>query len=165
MPPISRPLFAALAGVFLLAAGGASAGPATVGTDQEIRNVVEAFRLAIIAKDKEGFLRLFYPGAVSWVGVYGDASLKEGKRHHPERGKAYPGSPATFIEMLAGSGQRFEEKFGTISISADADVATVSFDYEFLKDGAATNHGRESWQLVRTGEGWKINSAIYSVNF
>jgi hypothetical protein len=135
----------------------------TDAVPQDIAAIVESFRTSIIKKDKDKFLALFYPGA-SWVGVYGDGSLKQGQKQHPERGKAYSGSAASFMEMLRSSQQRFEEKFGTLSVNEDADIASVSFDYEFQKDGVTANHGKESWHLVRTAGGWKISSVVYSVN-
>ena len=48
-------------------------------------------------------------------------------------------------------------------IDGDADVATVAFDYTFLADGRATNSGKECWLLVRSGDGWKIMTLVYSV--
>jgi ketosteroid isomerase-like protein len=132
---------------------------------QDVRAVLEAFREAVIAKDKNALLELFFPGGVSWVGAYGDASVDRGVREHPERAKAFADSPAAFIDALKRSDRPFEETFSNVSISADADVAAVTFDYVFLQAGSALNHGKECWHLVRTTHGWKITSVIFSVNF
>lgn len=165
MTSSQRLLLAAFASAAFVPCHAAQAERVSAQADKDIGVVVEAFRTAIIAKDRERFLKLFYPGATSWIGVYGDASLQQGLKKHPERAKAYAGSPAEFIEAVAGAAQRSEEEFSNVAISSDADVASVSFDYRFLKDGVATNHGRECWHLVRAADGWKINSVIYSVNF
>jgi len=56
------------------------------------------------------------------------------------------------------------EEFSNVKIDTDGDVASVSFDYRFLANGATTNWGREMWQLVRTERGWKIFSVVYSIH-
>jgi hypothetical protein len=37
------------------------------------------------------------------------------------------------------------------------------FDYVFLIDNKVSNSGVETWQLIHTAEGWKINALTYSV--
>ena len=51
-----------------------------------------------------------------------------------------------------------------MKIETDGDVASVWFDYAFLADGRETNRGKEAWQLVNTGEGWKIVAVVWSMN-
>jgi hypothetical protein len=43
-------------------------------------------------------------------------------------------------------------------------VGIVYFDYRFIKDGKQTNHGVESWQVIRESDGWKISAMLYSVS-
>lgn len=58
-----------------------------------------------------------------------------------------------------------KKKFRDIKIESDSDIASVFFDHSFHADGKKTNRGKEAWHLVRTDEGWKIVSVIWSVNW
>ena len=60
---------------------------------------------------------------------------------------------------------RVEETFDNVRIDSDGDVAQVWFDYSFNEAGYKANWGKESWHMVRTGDGWKINSVIWSMEF
>jgi len=51
-----------------------------------------------------------------------------------------------------------------VRIDTNGTVASVWFDFDFLVDGKVTNQGSETWQLVRTDDGWKINAMLYSVD-
>lgn len=42
---------------------------------QQIEKVVEKFRLAIVNKDKDNFMRLFLREDITWSAAYEDASL------------------------------------------------------------------------------------------
>ena len=140
---------------------------ATATGEADIRVVVEAFRTAIIDRDKARFLRLFLDGNTIWQSVKSDAMLQLVQRKKPEASKA-PVSPAStplsFIDSIVAAKSASEEKFADIRIDSDGDVAAVSFDYSFHSDGRMTNYGQESWQLVRTEAGWRIVSVVWSVN-
>ncbi len=138
------------------------------GKDEaEVRAVIETFRTAIITKDKEHFLQLFHGESIPWLAVYDDASLARLRRREPDMAKAdsmgTPG-PRPFIAGIAASAKTIEEKFWNIRIDTDGLVASVHFDYSFHVGDYKSNWGQEAWQLVRTDQGWKINSVIYSVH-
>ncbi len=87
---------------------------------------------------------------------------------HPEAGKADPDPDKThlgFIDGIVQDKASKEETFDNIRIDTDGDIASVIFDYEFRSDGKAGNHGKEAWHLVRTDDGWKIVSVIWSMNW
>ena len=71
-------------------------------------------------------------------------------------------TPRTFIEGIVQSRHRHEETFRNVRIDHDRDVAAITFDFSYLVDGRSINEGKESWHLVRTGQGWRIVSVIYS---
>ena len=141
---------------------------AAADTDHpEIRAVIESFRTAIIERDKPRFLALFLQPDAPWQSVNGDASLAEIRRKYPEAIKARfkaENNPTAFIDAMVKSEKPKEETFSNIRIDADADVATVTFDYAFLSDGKVGNTGKECWLLVRTEDGWKITTLAYSYN-
>ncbi|WP_168191556.1 nuclear transport factor 2 family protein [Thermomonas aquatica] len=136
---------------------------------QDIGKVVEAFRTAIIDKDKPKFLALFPAnGPVAWQSVIGDDNLRHMRLNKPETGKARYNAKYShlgFIDNIVSEQERSEETFDDIRIDTDGEVAAVSFDYRFLSDGKETNRGQESWSLVRTDEGWKIVSVVWSMHW
>lgn len=133
---------------------------------QDIGKVVEAFRTAIIDKDKPKFLALFpASGPVAWQSVIGDDNLRHMRLKKPQTGKADPNPEKThlrFIDGIVGNKVRQEETFDNIRIDTDGEVASVMFDYRYLSAGKETNRGLEAWHLVRTDAGWKIVSVIWS---
>ena len=47
-------------------------------------------------------------------------------------------------------------------IDTDGEVAQVWFDFAFMVGDDKSAWGKESWQLVRTGDGWKIAAVVWS---
>ena len=132
-----------------------------------IEAVIEAFRTAIIEKDKARFVELFVPGRVTWQSVRGDETLRLARQKDPLAAKVRfdPGKThLSFIDGIVGGKLPEEEKFSNVRIDTDGDIASVFADYSFHQDGRETNNGKEAWHLVRTGDGWKIASVIWSVN-
>lgn len=135
--------------------------------DAAIHAVIEKFRSAIVHKDKPGFLALFASSPVTWRTVYGDAMLQAIKQRHPEATKApYDAREnySRFIDLVSSHKGPVEESFDHIRIDSDGDVASVNFDYTFRMDNRETNRGQESWQLLRTDDGWRIVSVVWSTH-
>jgi len=133
---------------------------------QKIEAVIKAFGKAIADKDKDGFMRLFLREDITWVGVYTDgsvaryrASLKDPQQATP---KTEGGTPRKFIESIARAPEARTETFENVRIDTDGEMAQVLFDYSFMVGDYRNNWGKESWQLVRTENGWKIAAVIWS---
>jgi ketosteroid isomerase-like protein len=161
------------AGIFLCVPALAAnpAKPTTPTTDQdEIKGIVESFRSAVVNKDKAGFLKLFFNDSTPWIGVTSEQGLKllRGRKtdaNQPDPEKIYSqDNPTKFINGLIGNPRHFEEKFSNIHIDTDGSIGLVYFDYSFNVDGYKANWGKESWQLVRTSDGWKISAVIWSMD-
>jgi hypothetical protein len=134
---------------------------------REIEAVVEAFRTSIIEKDKPRFVALFLHDAVTWQSVDSDAFLRHRRAKNPQARKVEVDPKygmRSFIDGIVSDEARTEETFRNVKIDTDGDIASVQFDYAFLENGRETNYGREAWQLVDTGEGWKIVAVIWSMN-
>ncbi|MBO9715935.1 MAG: nuclear transport factor 2 family protein [Pseudoxanthomonas sp.] len=135
-----------------------------------IRRVVEAFRTSIIDHDRAAFMGLFFsgvPGEVTWQFANDDARMARIRKDKPEARKARhlpEVNHVAFIDAIVASRKTSEEVFSNIDIDTDGEIGSVAFDYEFLSDGKQTNWGREMWQLVRTEDGWKIISVIWSIH-
>ena len=128
----------------------------------QIQQVVDGFKAAIKARDGEGVRKLFLPGG-SWLQGLDEASWDKVKARKPEAQQFMPGDYQKFSQFVASAAKPIEETFDNVRIETDGTIGMVYFDYTFLEDGKATNHGHETWQLVRTPEGWKISAMLYSV--
>ncbi len=134
-----------------------------------IEQVVESFRTALIEKDKATYMRLFFsdkPEDIGWQFVSEDSRLDHIRKTRPDAIKArrIPGNNfVSLIDAVVATKEPREEKFANVQVQTDGDIAAVSFDYSFHANGKMTNWGKEMWQLVRTGDGWKIFSVVYSI--
>lgn len=134
-----------------------------------VREVVEAFRLSIINKDKATFLGLFYsdnPERVTWQMVDDDARVARLKEFVPEARRVVWWPENNYLTMIdrtveAGS-EPIEVVFRDVIIDTDGEIASVNFDYSMLLDEKEQHWGREMWHLVRTDDGWRIISVIWS---
>ncbi|NHZ93009.1 nuclear transport factor 2 family protein [Massilia sp. CCM 8733] len=155
----------------------AFAAPATAtGTTPKadiaaLEKVVDTFRVAIIKKDKPAFMGLLYSPTIPWIGVATDSSVKMANERR--KAKSLPGirkvsgtgSATEFIDHIVESEQAIEETVDNVRIDSNGDVAQIWFDYSYVRDGYKQNWGQEAWHMVRTDEGWKINSVIWSMEF
>lgn len=65
-------------------------------------------------------------------------------------------------EHRSTSHTTLDPEHSVVRILTDGTIATVYFKYVFLIDGKPENKGSETWQLVKTGAGWKIAAITYS---
>ena len=106
------------------------------------------------------------PEEVTWQSVVDDPSLDAIKLTRPQAIKARRRPDNNFVAFIDGvvaSEGSVEEKFSDIRVDTDGEVASVSFDYVYISGQTATNSGREKWLLVRTEQGWKIASVVYTI--
>ncbi len=136
---------------------------------EAIEQVIESFRTSLINKDKPTYMALFFsdkPEDIGWQFVSEDRRLADIRTAKPDAIKARKIPSNNFISLIdeaVATAEPREEKFFNTKIETDGDVASASFDYSFHANGAKENWGREMWQLVRTEQGWKIFSVIYSI--
>lgn len=161
-----------LAAMLAIGAFIAFSQPSFAATIQEnrdqIQNVVATFRDSIIKKDASTFMKLFLKRDIPWIGVATDKSLarvgasrNDPKAPAPE--KLLPDTnPQEYIDWVAQNKAPIEETFENVRIDTDGDVAQVWFDYNFYNSGCKEAMGKEAWQLVKTRDGWKISSVIFS---
>lgn len=140
----------------------ASAARADDSAEAQVREVIEAFRTAIIAGDGETLRGLFLPEPQAWVSVLSDEEYANARAKNPKAARLQPGSYARFAESVAANPGREEEVFSNIDVRTDGVIAAVVFDFVYLSDGKASNRGQEAWHLVKTDAGWKIASVVYS---
>lgn len=132
----------------------------------EIEQVVARFQLALKTHDRASLSALFLADSKAWWTVLGNASFQKIKSKHPEVTARYKaGTWQQFADYVGSAKESIEERFHNVRIETDGSVASVYFDFEFVADGKVGNKGAETWQLIRTDEGWKIASMLYSSNF
>lgn len=152
-----------LPALFLLAAMPAIAAEPSGQAD--VQKVVDQFQTALKAHDGATIRSLFLPDTKAWWTTLGDASYKKVKEKHPEVMRFKAGTYQEFADYVTNAKESVEERFHNVRIQTDGAIASVYFDFEFLSGGKVANHGAETWQLIRTDDGWKIASMLYSSNF
>jgi hypothetical protein len=128
----------------------------------EVQQLVERFRHALLVKDGEAMRGMFLPGG-SGFRVLDRTSLAAVRAKNPEAGQFKPFSYEEFAKFLGTSPATLEETVDNVRIETDGTVGMVWFDYRFIADGKQSNHGVETWQVVRESDGWKISAMLFSV--
>jgi hypothetical protein len=147
----------------------AGAGADANADTQAIRQVVETFRLALLNKDKPRYMGLFFSSqaeGVGWQAVVDDAKLALIRKDRPQAIKARPIPANNFIALIdavVASPVVEEERITKLRITTDGEIASAWFNYAYLSGGQVSNWGQEHWQLVRTEQGWKIFSVVYTI--
>lgn len=93
----------------------------------QIEQVIETFRMSIINKDEETFLKLFLKEDITWAGVTTDASIERlyANRPKPEMkrpSKTFNSSPRRFISSLAKAKVEVAETISNVRIDSDGEV-------------------------------------------
>jgi hypothetical protein len=136
-----------------------------------LNNIVNAFRMAIEKKDKSLFMSLFHsdnPERITWQAVVDDSALADIQKSRPHAIKARyrpDNNFVSFIDGIVNDKDALEEELSDVKIDTDGEIASISFDYVYLKNKVMSNYGREKWLLVRTEQGWKITSVVYTIRF
>ena len=65
----------------------------------------------------------------------------------------------TAREDVAGEVKLPPDQIENLAIHSDGEIGSISVDY-----AAKMGHGRIIWSTVRTNDGWKIASVVYSIN-
>jgi putative lumazine-binding protein len=155
-PRTGRAASAALLALTLSAApGSAAAQPAPAQSEADrtaIVNVVQQLFDAMAARSSEQALKLVVPeGQI--------IALRE------ENGAATP-RPRTlqaFADGLAGQKSSILERMWNPDVQLHGLLATLSTRYDFHQDGKFTHCGTDVFNLVKTADGWKVASGIYTV--
>lgn len=123
-----------------------------------LEQIVAEFQLAIVNKDEEKFLNLFYDHTVVFMGINPDKV----RGIKPSNNGLMYSTHLGFIGWIVNSPKAMEEKVWDVNIQTDGHLASIYFKYALYIDSKEENYGDETWNLVKTVEGWKIVSVVYS---
>ena len=138
-------------------------GPASQdGAD--IQHVMEAFHHAVATHDGRGVAELFLDPGSTWVTVLSDQAFANARAKNPSAQKVRVSSYRDFAAFVASTKSALDPRHADIRMTSDGAVASVYFHFEFNIDGKIENRGDETWQLVKTVEGWRIVALTYSSN-
>lgn len=138
-----------------------SASERPKNSHEQIVKVVDDFMSAIKNKDEQTFTNLFYSNSVPWLGV--DAKKRKGSL--PSNDGIIYATHLGFIGWIASSKENIEEKYWDLDIKSDGEIASVYFKYSLHIGEYKMNWGDEAWDLIKTIDGWKIVSVIYSATY
>ncbi|MES2296603.1 MAG: nuclear transport factor 2 family protein [Pseudomonadota bacterium] len=128
----------------------------------QIEQIVHTFKKSIIDKDAKTLGALFLSENNSWLTVLDAGLYPRVKAKKPEAKKVRASTYQDFVGFVGSTKEAIEEKFSNVQVHTNGSVAAVYFDFVFVMNDKVTNRGSESWHLVKTDEGWRISSMIYS---
>lgn len=128
---------------------------------QQLKQVISDFSNAIKTKDETGFISLFYNHNVVFLGI--NPAKRTGIK--PSQNGLMYATHLGFIGWIVNTEQTTEEKIWNSKIHSDGNIASIYFNYSFHLDGKTINDGAETWSLIKTSNGWKIVSIVFSAQY
>lgn len=119
--------------------------------EKEIEKVISSLFDGMKTKNPELVEAAFHPQASMQTVVKGENGSTLGSN-----------SVRDFINRIATTpaDTQMDERILRYDIKIDGDMASAWTPYEFYVNGAFSHHGVNSFQLIRTAEGWKITYVI-----
>lgn len=84
-------------------------------------------------------------------------------REGPEGPEAARVRNSDYLQRMGAGGDRLLERMWDPTVLVRRDIALVWTPYDFFVNDAFSHCGVDAFSLVRTGEGWKIASIVYTV--
>jgi len=138
-----RPLIVTAMAAFL-------ALPAFASDKEDIEKLMAGYHEAVVAHDGEKVKSFFLPQGTAWFTVVSASH------------KLRPGSYQDFASFVSTTKSALDPRHTELELRSDGTVATVWFRFQFMIDGKEENRGHETWQLVKTEQGWRIAALSYS---
>jgi len=127
-----------------------------------IEQVMKQYHAAILAHDGTALSALFLPDANLWLNVLTDSAYARAQVKSPTARKIRVSNYQDFAKLVSTTPKSFDPEHSNLVMHTDGTIAAVYFDFVFNVDGKANNRGSETWQLVKTTDGWRIASIVYS---
>lgn len=157
--------------IFLMAGCGVAAAEgsdnAAAASPQDvaaIQRVMDTYHHAVVTHDGQGVAALFIDHGSAWVTVLSDQAFAAAKTKHASTQKVRVSSYQDFAKFVSSTKSALDPRHTDVRIMSDGALASVYFHFDFVNDGKVENRGDESWQLVKTADGWRIAAIMYSSN-
>ncbi len=130
----------------------------------DIQRVMEAFHHAVATHDGKRVSELFLDHGSTWVTVLTDEAFTAARAKSASTQKVRVSSYQDFAAFVSSTKSDLDARHADVRITSDGAVASVYFHFDFVINGKVENRGDETWQLVKTEEGWRIVALTYSSN-
>jgi ketosteroid isomerase-like protein len=140
-----------------------SAGLSAAAT-AEIEHFMADYHQAVASHDAARVSSMFIDQGSTWFNVLSDTAYARARAKDPAALKVRRSSFQEFAKFVSSSHAALDPQHSNVQIHTDGTIASVYFDFVFNVDGKPTNQGSETWQLVKSSEGWKIIAMTYSSN-
>ena len=107
---------------------------------------------------------MFIDNGSTWFNVLSDAAYARARAKNPAALRVRHRSFQWFANIVSTSHTTLDPEHSDVRILTDGTIASVYFNFVFLIDGKPENQGSETWQLLKTSDGWKIAAITYSSN-
>jgi hypothetical protein len=139
--------------------GAIAAAPQNVA---DIRHVMDTFHHAVATHDGKSVSALFLDPGSTWVTVLSDNDFAAAQAKNAAAQKVSVRRYQDFAAFVSNTQAVLDPRHENVQIMSDGAVASVYFHFDFIIDGKVENRGDETWQLVKTTEGWRIVAITYS---
>ena len=129
----------------------------------KIRGVVEEFRQDIIRKDGFAITKLVLNHNVLFHHTNTQEEIDSARKLNAQFDGIGPSQLDGFVEFLATSKDKLEEKFQNVEIRQDGPLGLITLNYDFVVNDKVTNSGIEHWQVCKIDGQWKILSVVWTV--
>ncbi len=130
----------------------------------EIKQLMAAYHQAVASHDGARLSSLFIDNGSTWFNVLSDAAYARARAKNPAALRVRHRSFQWFANIVSTSHTTLDPEHSDVRILTDGTIASVYFNFVFLIDGKPENQGSETWQLLKTSDGWKIAAITYSSN-
>ena len=141
--------------------GASAAAPQDVA---DIQHVMNTFHHAVATHDGKSISALFLDPGSTWVTVLSDNAFAAAQAKNAAAQKVGIRRYQDFSAFVSNTKSVLDPRHDNVQIMSDGVVASVYFHFDFIIDGKVENHGDETWQLVKTTDGWRIAAITYSSN-
>jgi hypothetical protein len=130
----------------------------------DIQHVMDNFHHAVATHDGKGVSALFLDHGSTWLTVLSAKAFAAAKAKNAAAQKVRVGSYKDFSVFVSSTKSALDPQHDHVQIMSDGAVASVYFHFNFIINGKVENRGDETWQLVKTPDGWRIVAIAYSSN-
>jgi ketosteroid isomerase-like protein len=127
-----------------------------------IEQVMKQFHDAVVSHDGAALSGLFLPDANIWLNVLTDTAYDRAQAKAANTSKVCVSSYRDFAKFVSTTTKALDPGHSNIVIHTAGTIAAVYFDFVFKIDGKDENRGSETWQLVKSVDGWRIAAISYS---